>query len=924
MERLGVHQILPLGSVVRFRDRNWVLLEREEDRLVLRPLAGGDGAVLAVHPLLSERLSFFLPQEALTLSQFEPPKPELRAKNHQDLALFQQAARLLLREGVAPFRSLGKVSVRPRPYQLVPLLMALRLDPVRLLIADDVGVGKTIEAGLILRELLEAKEARRVAVLAPPHLMEQWTRELAEKFALEPTPISPATLGRLERGLPHGRSVYAHYPVQVVSIDFVKHPRHRTLFLQDAPDLVVVDEAHGVVGGVQAEGHLRYELVQRLAEDPRRHLLLLTATPHSGIPEAFQRLLGLLDPGFAAWDLEALTEEKRDRLARHFVQRTRKDVLQTWKGERLFPEREVRHEAYALSEAYRRLYEAAYRYATELVRSGEGLEEARRRMRWWAALALLRAVMSSPQAAQAALERRGASLEEVDPGAYAPQVYEATDLLPDDEVPRSLLALAAEGRSLRDLRRLAKEVTPEEDAKLQGVLRLVGELLEAGHAPVVWCHYVDTAAYVGEALRRAFPEAAVEVVTGRMDGELRRQAIEELMDKPRRVLVATDCVSEGVNLQRGFSACIHYDLPWNPNRLEQREGRVDRYGQPKEKVVVVRYRGRDNPVDEAVVEVLLRKAETIRRSLGIYVPVPQEEAYVVDRMVRRLFYQGVQAPLFPFGEDAERAWELDAERERVSRTRFAQRALRPEEVMEVLEETDAVLGDPEAVRTFVLLALQRLGVAYRPLSEKVYEVLALAARQSPTLPDAVRRALPAREAWRVAFHDPAPEGVEFLGRNHPLVAALARYAFEGALLGRDGLGRWAAFRVKGVERTTYLYLLRPRYLLTLGREVLGEEVLVLGQRGGAWLEPRAALPLLDLPPEADVPEAEAKEHLERALRLYEEGREEAWALLGARAEEIQKAHRRVRQAVRLRVGGVGVRPVGADLLGVRVLLPHRG
>ncbi len=915
-----------LGSVVRFRGRDWVVADREEGLLRLRPLAGGEGASLLLHPLLVERL----PGEALSPSRFPPPSPEAPPAGDQALRLFLGAARLLLRDGVAPLRSLARVPVHPRPYQLVPLLMALRLSPVRLLIADDVGVGKTIEAGLVVRELLESKEARRVAVLVPPHLLEQWTVELSEKLGLEATPISPATLGRLERNLPHGRSPYAHFPVQVISIDFVKGPRHRPLFLQDAPDLVVVDEAHGAVGGPKGEGQQRYELVRALAEDRDRHLLLLTATPHSGIPEAFARLLGLLDPEFATWDLAQLEEERRARLARHFVQRTRKDVLAAWEGGRLFPERLVWHRTYRLSPAHHRLYEGAYRYATGLVRSGEALEAPRRRMRWWAALALLRAVMSSPQAALAALERRGARAQEEEALlAYASQVYEASDLPPDDEVPLSLVALAEElevkDRPLRELRRLAEALTPEADAKLQGLFPLVEGLLQEGHAPVVWCHYVDTAEYVGRALRERFPHLHVAVVTGRMDGELRRQAIEELMAQSPRVLVATDCVSEGINLQRGFSAAVHYDLPWNPNRLEQREGRVDRYGQPKPQVVAVRYRGEDNPVDRAVVEVLLRKAEEIRAALGVHVPVPEEEAYVVERMVRRLFYgKGEQLPLFGEGEGAEGAWALDAERERQNRTRFAQRALKPEEAMEALREVDAVLGDPQAVERFTLDALQRLGVAYRPLGEGVYEVPLKALREAGAFPESVLALLSRQEAFRFAFRDPPPEGAAFLGRNHPLVAALARRAFEGALAGREGLGRWGAFRTLGVERATYLLLLRPRYLLSLGEEVLGEEVIPLGLTSEGLLPPEEARRLLDLPPAADVPPAEARAHLERALRLYGERQGEVRAFLEARAQEVQEAHRRVRRAARMRVGEVRVRPVEADLLGVRILLPHRG
>ena len=948
------------GSIVHFRNRDWVLQAGSQDDVVLlRPLTGTSDDVVAVHRRLSDLLGYTFPSERISPSQFPLPTADSVA-DAQSVHLLWQAARLLLREGATPFRSLGRISVRPRTYQLVPLMMALRLDPVRMLIADDVGVGKTIEAGLIVRELWERGEVRRFAVLCPPYLCDQWQKELVEKFHFDAVVVGSGTIGQLERRLPPGRTVYEHYPVQVISIDFVKHDRNKHPFLLRPPELLIVDEAHGAAPGRGIEQHLRYELVRELASDPRRHLILLTATPHSGIPEAFQRLLGLLDPEFEAWDFTALQESRRATLARHFVQRTRRDIESRWESEQCFPRREPMDATYILSPAYRQLFKEVYDFCEGIVHSGQSLQVHRRRMRWWSALVLLRCVMSSPRAAKVALQRRreGEGLpaeEDVDDLTF---VYEPTDRTPSDEAPTPLLERARadlsslEHRRLRELERMAEAIAEAEDHKLAGCVEIVRRLLREGFNPVVWCYYVETAEYVAEKLQAALageaPEVRVLCLTGRVGEEERRLKVEEFMKEPvRRVLVATDCLSEGINLQKGFNAVVHYDLPWNPNRLEQREGRVDRYEQESTVVRAVRYYGRDNPVDGAVIRVLLDKAREIRNSLGTHVPVPEQEQTVVEALVHALFF-GRERPGSQLQLDLQsdpvpelhRRWELDARREQESRTRFAQHALKPEEVRRELEATDRVLGDPGAVRNFVLTACQklRLQVHRSRKHPDVWEVVTERAALEG-VPEAVRRALPSdrRGRWRVTFTSPTPEGAEYLGRNHPFVSALARFLFEQAFSGEDKAltARCGAIRTGAVHRLTALLLLRPRFqLLQPGRPpLLAEEVLVAGWEAFTerWLDPSRALELLTAEPAANIPLSEKRELvrlvLEEVRQMLDarDGSDGLHRLLQQRSDELHEAHRRVRQSVGQPVRGLRVEPHWPpDLLGVLVLQPVVG
>jgi len=982
------------GSIVRCRNREWVLLPAEtDDVFALRPLTGTTEDVVKVHRGLSNLVGYDLPFERVEPASFPMPT-DTDVSDATSAHLLWQAARLMLREGATPFRSLGRISIRPRTYQFVPLLMALRLDPVRLFIADDVGVGKTIEALLIARELLDRGEIRRFCVLCPPYLCEQWAKELAEKFDLEPVVIRSGTVGQLERQTPIGKSIYEHFPVQVASIDFVKTDRNRHQFLQFCPELVIVDEVHGAAAAQARTQQERHALLEEVAKDPARHLILLTATPHSGIEEAFRSLLGLLKPAFATWNFSDLTEEQRIELARHFVQRTRRDIKQHWEAATCFPTREAADETYQLSESYRQLFDYTYAFCSEIVRTGAQLEERKRRVRYWGALALLRCVMSSPAAALAALANRaGFTPGDEDEPAYSPFVFESGDDRTKDESPNppveaTAATLAeAERHKLRELARLAERLLgTREDTKLQQAISIAQRLVDEGFHPIFWCRYVATAEYLGDHLRRSVSgerrasDVQVVVITGRMGDDERRAKIEEIDPDCSRILVATDCLSEGVNLQEKFNAVVHYDLPWNPNRLEQREGRVDRYGQHAERVKVVRFFGRDNPVDGVVIEVLLDKAREIHRTLGTHVPVPEESESVTQAVLEALFLRGDrkadtrQLELnfgLPQVAEFHRRWERDAERERLNRTRFAQRALKPEEVQRELEATDAVLGDPSAVREFVLAAAQRVGVFItKDRREGAYRV-AVSPEAVATVPEPIKFALLAplsadhsrfairhspsdrSPSWLISFDSPTPEGAEYIGRNHRFVAVLARYLFEEALVAANSewrmanreriVSRCGAVRTSTVEELTTILLLRVRHLLEQpqARPLIAEEVLVMGftgagQRDSEWLDPQGAQRLLaEAKPDANIPMEEKRELVARVLESVGEWRitNGEWGKshpiqsrireqVTHRAHELTDAHKRIRQAVSLRVRGLEIKPLfPPDLLGVLVLQP---
>lgn len=938
-----------VGSIVRCRGREWVVLPPSEPEVIrLRPLVGDDGETCGIYlPLVEAGL------EKVEPATFPLPAPE-DAGDAVGAGLLWQAARLALRDSAGPFRSLGRISVRPRAYQFVPLLMALRLDPVRILIADDVGVGKTIEALLIARELFDRGEIDRICVLCPPHLCKQWQKELAEKFHLEAEVIRSGTVSRLERGLSPGEhSIFKYYRHIVVSIDYAKSDRHRAEFLIHCPSFVIVDEAHGAAqpGTTSRAQQQRHDLLRALAADSKRHLVLLTATPHSGIEASFVSLLALLRPSFANLSFQRLTEEERTAVARHFVQRRRADIVRWLEEETCFPERESREETYMLSPAYRELFNRVYNFSRELVRTGETLSGWRRRIRYWAALSLLRCVMSSPAAAVAALCRQAGeyrAFEEREDVACAPYVYDPTDEDPVDVEPSHVVEQGemelskSSRRKLREFARLAENIkATDADTKMARCAEIVEQLLREGYHPIIWCRYIATAQYVAaelkERLNPAFPNLAVEAVTGNLPEEDRRQKVEELAKSWPRVLVATDCLSEGIDLQEHFTAVVHYDLPWNPNRLEQREGRVDRFGQQSPKVRAVLFYGRDNPVDGAVLDVLLRKAAEIRKSLGVAVPVPVDSESVMEAVLKALFTRGeelwrgyYQLTLFEDTAvlDFHRRWDEAAGREKESRTRFAQKAIKPEEVERELRATDDVLGDPEAVRRFVVNACRRLGLGVNTARDGTFVI---SVPLGISLPPLVGQAMPANP-WRVSFSSPPPKDAAWVGRNHPFVSALAQWLLENALVrgGQAPAARCGVVRTAKVGRRTVLLLLRLRHLLEQPERpsLLAEEVLVVGLQGHNPAHPHflsdddARQLLLEAAADAPISLQGRREVLAEVLKWWDDLLPHLEARAKERAQRVHEAHRRVRAAARMVRRGLAVQPqFPPDLLGILVLLP---
>ncbi len=935
------------GTLVKVRGREWVLEACDiEDCIKLRPLGGTDSDVQIIMPSIEDT-----ELESATFPAPDSSKPG----SYSSALLLRNALRLKLTNAAGPFRSLGHVAVEPRSYQLVPLLMALKQNPVRLLIADDVGIGKTIEAGLIVKELLERGEITKFIVLCPPHLVEQWVTELKEHFNIDAIGVTARSIKNLEKDVPPTVMFFDHYPAAVISLDYIKADAHAQWFTSHSGSdaMIVVDEAHTccVGGGKQ----LRFNLLKNLASDKNRNMLLLTATPHSGDENAFSNLISLLDPKFASLNsLEDAKDDIRKDLADHLVQRRRKDIV-NYPGKTAFPERLVTEVSYNLTGKWGDFFDDVRKYCVKMAEQSEKEKGYKGRMMWYATLALLRCISSSPAAARSALTTRLGNTggeEEQNLDLLEQSINDTYDGIGDElsEDEQMMEPVLEESSELQELIKKANELSgKKDDPKLECLIKHITEMYKnqkkngEAYRPVIFCKYIATAHYVQEELQKEFPSSAVSFVTGEYTSDQRQDIVEELQKNENPILVATDCLSEGINLQEGFNAVIHYDLAWNPTRHEQREGRVDRFGQKSAKVWCSMLYGADNPVDGFIFNVILRKARTIKDSLGVLVPVPEDDANVRVAIVKaallrdRVTGNGEQGYL-DFGDDdmgrivkdVETKWNKLLEKEKANRTVFAQRAMHPETVAPEWEKTKKALGDSKDVERFFTESSKRLNVGLESQNDSSYIL------NVQTLPEELKKQIgPIAKTnkqgqFKISFEYPPKQGYTFLQRSNPVVTNFASYLLEGALSPntKSVAARCGTYLSDKVSELTTIYLLRIRYQIktTNSRKILmAEESLALGIQGRS--NPKIIADddvekLLDGKPTGNLTPDKITEEVNKSIAYYNSNPDVFTAIANQRAQQLAQDHTSVRKATKIDEKNVKVEAcLPSDLIGVYVLLP---
>ena len=768
-----------------------------------------------------------------------------------DGALFRlvsEAQRIRLAHLFDPVLAVHTSVVEPLPHQITAVYESmLPRQPLRFLLADDPGAGKTIMAGLLIKELIARGDLQRCLVVCPGSLAEQWQDELYRRFHL---PFDILTNDKLEAARTGNWFLEANLVIaRLDKLSRNEDVQHKLQAPDCRWDLVVCDEAHKMSAtffGGEVKYTKRYRLGQLLS-GLTRHFLLMTATPHNGKEEDFQLFMALIDGDrFEGRFRDGVHVAEVSDLMRRMV----KENLLKFDATPLFPERIAYTVPYRLSDAEARLYAAVTDYVREEFNRAEALENDRRAGTVGFALTILqRRLASSPAAIHQSLRRRRERLESrlrelqvLQRGGQAvvafaftgpefdPEDVEDLDEAPENEIEaaeqevldqataaRSIVELKAEIETLKALEALALEVRRSgTDTKWRELASLLGEIFTvggltsriaepdvpygAGEIPqptpsprqklVVFTEHRDTLGYLHDRITSLLGrEGSVVTIHGGVGREDRLKAQEAFRHDPQvQVLLATDAAGEGINLQRAH-LMVNYDLPWNPNRLEQRFGRIHRIGQTE--VCHLWNLVADETREGDVYRKLLEKLEQARQSLGGQVFDVLGKLHFEGRPLRELMVEAIR-----YGEQPEvRARLATAVDHALDRGRLqdlleeralahdAMDASRVQRIREDMVRAEARRLQPHYVESFFREAFQRLGGAARQREARRYEITHVPApvRNRDRLIGIGEPVLPRYE--RIAFEKSlvAPQGqplAAFVCPGHPLLDAVIDLTLE--------------------------------------------------------------------------------------------------------------------------------------------------
>jgi len=675
-----------------------------------------------------------------------------------DAAAFQltcEAKRIDLAFLFDPMMAVHTSNVEALPHQITAVYESmLPRQPLRFVLADDPGAGKTIMAGLYIRELIMRADARRILIVAPGGLVEQWRDELFEKFGLEFQVYSPL----LQQAAPSGNP-FDDYHQLIVRLDQLSRNEELQEKLCAAGwDLAVFDEAHKLAAhffGNKLEKTARFRFAEKLGAAVR-HLLLMTATPHNGKEEDFQLFLSLLDSDrFYGKFRDGVHKVDASDLMRRMV----KEELVKFDSTPLFPERRAYTVNYTLSEIEAALYEAVTQYVQTEMGKADELEGARRGSVGFALTALQRRLASSPEAIYQSLRRRKERLErrirdeklgvrgrvlaetlvevpedDDDLDADAQENLEQT-LVDDATAARTITELEAEVHLLEGLEQQAKAVVASgQDRKwdeLSKILQNNPEMRDASgryRKLIIFSEHRDTLNYLHGKIAGVLgnSDAIITIHGGTHRDERRRLQALFRSDADVRVLVATDAAGEGVNLQVA-NLMVNYDLPWNPNRLEQRFGRIHRIGQTEVCHLwnLVAKETREGDVYHRLLKKIEVESEALKGRVFDILGEVFEDTSLKNLLIQAIRYGDQPEVRARLTQKIDQALDREHLMSLLDRNALAQETMSAERlfaVKEEMEKAEARRLQPYFVRAFFLKAFEHLGGSIHPRESGRFEI----------------------------------------------------------------------------------------------------------------------------------------------------------------------------------------------------------
>ena len=677
-----VAQLPEQGQLVQVRSRQWVVNEVKPSTLPavgLKPDFCGPQNLLTLSSVeddgLGEELQVVWEIEpaARIIEKVQLPEPTGfdppdKLDAFLDAVRWGAASTADLKNIQSPFRS----GIEIEDYQLDPVVRAIQMPRVNLLIADDVGLGKTIEAGMVALELMIRHRTRKILIVVPSALQLQWRDQMRDKFGLAFRIVDSSLLRELRRKRGIHVNPWAHFPRLITSIDFLKRERPLRSFRETLPapgesiyprkyDLLICDEAHNCApsgAGKYATDSLRTLALRELAPH-FEHKLFLTATPHNGYRESFSALLELLDNQ----RFSRGTDPDRKQLEAVMVRRLKTDpsFAKKWDGTPRFPPRVLEPIEVPYTEEERNIH-AALRQYTKL-RSDRATDNTERFATEFVLKTLKKRLFSCPAAFLITLEQHEKSLQTARKKAVTkPSINvlqrefdrmdeEYADDSEYDEATADALDSATrlfaepteeEQNLLKKMKKWAERARGQQDSKAKQLVAWLKQTLKPGgkwgkDRVIIFTEYRATQNWLQEVLATEGFSGDDRLLTmyGGMDSEQREEVKAAFQTAPEvspvRILLATDAASEGLDFQNHCSRLIHYEIPWNPNRMEQRNGRVDRHGQKAKQVMIYHFVGQGykerstrsftgHASDmDADLEFLMRvaiKIETIREDLG--------------------------------------------------------------------------------------------------------------------------------------------------------------------------------------------------------------------------------------------------------------------------------------------------------------------